>query len=693
MADDNPEPLYMGKHMIRIGYRTDSTSFRKIPRNRLVPQHINKVFHSDVEYLEDQFGTVLYPEEWIRKLAAKPYEYYIINKRVIEVEEDPLDDENFIGDTALFIENVPVEVNRKDLSLWVRSGLLSELDVIKEARKKVEDAEKTLMTINTKLEELPFLEVEETDPKLAAQKRKVAGQVLLEEKATWEGRTEKRKGHLKKLEKECDNVDVDLQVFERDPPTAKEQTWLCTLPPKHHVLTDKLVRKNDWPLFRLAIGKKATPGKDDAIPPMVVSGRLDEFPLIYEDFNLVQNMRLVRVSRRRHGHGARMFDHEDEVRITPNYTYRGGYKFGRRHGRGKCTTYHGILDGDWVDDCFEGEGSAILANGATYEGQVGAPKQSALISREYSMGTWHGTGTYYFPDGSRYEGEWCRGKPHGMGKYTQHDGEVMEGQFRDGMLHGQGKMKVRSTHFEGNWRRGLLIGGGKSRYSTGLGYEGPFEDGRESGFLRGDGDLGDGRAMRFYGRFRDGCREGVGQEGIYRRKDTMEISNAASKEAAKGDGGEDAVLESRYYGDFEGGKIRPRGIWARTVRGVFNAYYTFIGATISGKPNSYKDIHQRAFDEYKAREDWKITRNKEWRKNLRTNMSMQAKNRKSYARKVLEERVSFFDEDVFQLMTPEEQADELIRQAREKEKKESRELHVAMRRTERERIARLKRLA
>jgi hypothetical protein len=32
--------------------------------------------------------------------------------------------------------------------------------------------------------------------------------------------------------------------------------------------------------------------------------------------------------------------------------------------------------------------------------------------------TWELTGTYYWKDGSKYEGEWRHGKKHGKGKFT-----------------------------------------------------------------------------------------------------------------------------------------------------------------------------------------------------------------------------------------------------------------------------------
>ena len=56
-----------------------------------------------------------------------------------------------------------------------------------------------------------------------------------------------------------------------------------------------------------------------------------------------------------------------------------------------------------------------------------------------------GRGTIYFPDGSRYEGEWtgerCRGWAEGEGVHYDANGQKdFEGHFKDGELYGQGKM-------------------------------------------------------------------------------------------------------------------------------------------------------------------------------------------------------------------------------------------------------------
>ena len=99
--DDNPPPTNMKKHMIRIGFKDQAKSFMRVPRNKLHPTHINRLFNCNVELLLDQFSEAYYPEQWVWELKAKPFEYYIVNYLKTEVPVDPEDDPNYMGGAAL----------------------------------------------------------------------------------------------------------------------------------------------------------------------------------------------------------------------------------------------------------------------------------------------------------------------------------------------------------------------------------------------------------------------------------------------------------------------------------------------------------------------------------------------------------------------------------------------------------------
>jgi hypothetical protein len=57
----------------------------------------------------------------------------------------------------------------------------------------------------------------------------------------------------------------------------------------------------------------------------------------------------------------------------------------------------------------------------------------------------HGIGTYYWSDGSKYEGEWKENNLHGYGFYNFTDNRSYIGQWRNNVMHGYGEF---------NWKDG-----------------------------------------------------------------------------------------------------------------------------------------------------------------------------------------------------------------------------------------------
>ena len=50
----------------------------------------------------------------------------------------------------------------------------------------------------------------------------------------------------------------------------------------------------------------------------------------------------------------------------------------------------------------------------------------------------HGQGTYTWPDGQKYVGEWKDDKRNGQGTHTWPDGQKYVGDYKDGKRNGQG---------------------------------------------------------------------------------------------------------------------------------------------------------------------------------------------------------------------------------------------------------------
>ncbi len=76
-----------------------------------------------------------------------------------------------------------------------------------------------------------------------------------------------------------------------------------------------------------------------------------------------------------------------------------------------------------------------------------------------SDGARHGAGTFTYPSGQVYEGEWNDGNRNGRGKQTFPNGEVYEGEFKDGRRNGQGTMTHANGRREsGAWRDDKFLG-------------------------------------------------------------------------------------------------------------------------------------------------------------------------------------------------------------------------------------------
>lgn len=118
----------------------------------------------------------------------------------------------------------------------------------------------------------------------------------------------------------------------------------------------------------------------------------------------------------------------------------------------------------------------------------------------------YGTGTYSFPNGDRYEGEWRNTTRHGRGTYYFAIGSRYEGDWHYGEIHGRGTMYYADgARYEGEWKDGDFDGQGTLYYADGDRYEGEWKDDRQHGqgtyyFANGD---------HFKGGWVKGEREGV----------------------------------------------------------------------------------------------------------------------------------------------------------------------------------------
>mmetsp|Transcript_131134 Transcript_131134/g.227003 ORF Transcript_131134/g.227003 Transcript_131134/m.227003 type:complete len:147 (-) Transcript_131134:41-481(-) len=125
-----------------------------------------------------------------------------------------------------------------------------------------------------------------------------------------------------------------------------------------------------------------------------------------------------------------------------------------------------------------------------------------------------GSGVYYFPDGSKYEGAWAKAgnppimKRHGTGTYTEGT-NIYTGQWVDDQMTGQGKFTFASgAVYEGEWLHNNFDGRGSYVWPDGSRYEGLWRCSK----MHGEGMYQDLDGQRWHGRFYNGGGPGLNKE-------------------------------------------------------------------------------------------------------------------------------------------------------------------------------------
>eukprot|EP01117_Protostelium_nocturnum_P010304 TRINITY_DN3700_c4_g1_i1.p1 TRINITY_DN3700_c4_g1~~TRINITY_DN3700_c4_g1_i1.p1 ORF type:complete len:371 (-),score=103.09 TRINITY_DN3700_c4_g1_i1:154-1266(-) len=135
---------------------------------------------------------------------------------------------------------------------------------------------------------------------------------------------------------------------------------------------------------------------------------------------------------------------------SPSSSYVGHWKNDLREGYGVRNWPDGNrYVGDYHRHHRHGNGVFAFADGSLYQGK--------LVNNQFTVGSYRwpngrsyrgewkgllrsGKGYYQWPDGRSYDGEWQQDKRHGKGLYAWNDGDYFEGTFVEGKRAGQGKL-------------------------------------------------------------------------------------------------------------------------------------------------------------------------------------------------------------------------------------------------------------
>ena len=140
---------------------------------------------------------------------------------------------------------------------------------------------------------------------------------------------------------------------------------------------------------------------------------------------------------------------------------------GRGKGRWRAAALRAVQNADNVENTSVGETSE---EGMGYDGE----------SNE--QGEAEGRGTFRFPEGHVYVGEWKAGQAEGRGTFKWASGSVYDGEFRAGARHGRGMLRfVDGEVYAGEGNAGTIEGRGTFCHGNGDIYDGEFRAGKTAG--------------------------------------------------------------------------------------------------------------------------------------------------------------------------------------------------------------------
>jgi len=127
--------------------------YKLVKRIKLNAPEINKIFECDAWYARDESNNeVIWPEEWMNKMQAStdesPWRYVIVNRDKFPRFDQVHHRERYDGDTVIWCENVPYEVDAGALLVWLHAALEATLPWIVKAREKVEIMQEKLEDAN-----------------------------------------------------------------------------------------------------------------------------------------------------------------------------------------------------------------------------------------------------------------------------------------------------------------------------------------------------------------------------------------------------------------------------------------------------------------------------------------------------------------------------------------------------------------
>mmetsp|Transcript_100214 Transcript_100214/g.173124 ORF Transcript_100214/g.173124 Transcript_100214/m.173124 type:complete len:441 (-) Transcript_100214:235-1557(-) len=160
-----------------------------------------------------------------------------------------------------------------------------------------------------------------------------------------------------------------------------------------------------------------------------------------------------------------------------------------------------------LGNIFSKKPQSEAKNGLTEQGTYTYPSGDKYTG-QWLNGRKHGYGVAEFVSGNRYEGEWDNDFKHGKGTITFVDGTTYTGDWSKDHKHGHGEAKFASgNRYDGEWVDDAMEGQGTFYYARGDTYNGEWRRGKISGY--GVWVSFDGKS-KYAGQWEEGLRHGKG---------------------------------------------------------------------------------------------------------------------------------------------------------------------------------------
>ncbi|OQR95485.1 hypothetical protein THRCLA_07822 [Thraustotheca clavata] len=471
--------------------------YRQISRNNLRLRVINRLLNCNAAYARDPFGMVLWPREWQLKMMppsmAQPWCYDIVERDEPLPVDDAMDP-RYEGHTVIKIANVPKECTEKDLRYWLLQGLLMDYDKINDANFQLSVLERKRDMLLDRLEAVGTMAVSGTTSE-QVDTRQTITKVINTQHNELDKQIKKTQSNIKRWTRLLLSEPIELSFLKDGTEHRFIDSEVENEKEKYHWFADfkslrgqelafMAITKLDWSDLRLAATR----------PEPSVS--LEEF----DDPTKEINMRMVRVSRIKHGEGAYFTSEDlptdDDFHFSSiDAMYTGKWIDGKKHDTNALEySNYGIFQGNYVYNLRQGHGTMIYGRGDAWTGDFDVPRSKytiheqvesyprPLVGVQFQIGVEHGSGVIKFADGAVYEGEMYDGRITGHGRYVSSTGVVEEGEFLDGMLHGEGyREEPNGCSEEGTFVHGVLEGYGTQTNQYNDTYKGYFREGAKYG--------------------------------------------------------------------------------------------------------------------------------------------------------------------------------------------------------------------